>query len=146
MKDLLHFLKSQRSMAIASVDENIWIANIFYGVDDKLKIYFISPKDTLHSKHFLKNSKVAFSVIWYDKNDFENRKGVQGRGICKLAKSDKDIKKGVELHNKNFPVFKKRLTFDYIKKGNSCVWVIEPKFIKYWDDSLYKDKIKEFNF
>ena len=41
-------------MTIASRDEkDIWIANVYFGVDENATIYFISPKDTKHSKMIL---------------------------------------------------------------------------------------------
>ncbi|MFT4311476.1 MAG: pyridoxamine 5'-phosphate oxidase family protein [Candidatus Woesearchaeota archaeon] len=145
MKEALEFMKSQESMAIASYSKDLWIANIFYIVDDDFKVYFISPKDAKHSKDYIENPEVSFSVIWYNKNDHEDRKGIQGKGICRPAKNDKELMRGVDLHNKQFPVFKERINYDYIR-NNSCVWIIEPSLIKYWDDELYSDKTKEFHF
>lgn len=146
---LLDFLKSQRAMVVASKGEDIWVTNIFYGVGDDLKIYFISGEDTKHSAQIEKDPNVAFSVVWFNGKNHKDRKGVQGQGICRLAESDEEITKGVQIHNKLYPVFAERIVVAWIKSklNKSQVYVIEPSYIKYWDDELYGDEEdEEFRF
>lgn len=70
MNQLLEFLKSQKLMVIASANsDDVWVANLYVGIDDQGKIFFISPTDTKHSKMILKNPEVAFSFAWFDEND-----------------------------------------------------------------------------
>lgn len=148
MNNLLDFLKSQGLLVIASHDSgDIWIANVYYGIDDDFKIYFVSPEDAKHSQQILKNPKVAFSVAWFDPSNHKNRKAVQGLGICRPAKNDGEIEIGVQLHNRNFPEFKERITIDWVHTNEfkSRVWVIDPTYIKHWNDELYGEgEIKEF--
>ena len=149
MKEMLDFLKSQRLLVLASKADPVWVSNIYYGVDDGHKIYFVSNEETEHSKQILADPKVAFSVVWFNQNDYSDRKGVQGLGVCRLAKNDEEISKGVEIHNDRFPAFAKRIVVSWIKSklNKSHVYVIEPSYIKYWDDKLYgKDGVKEFTF
>ena len=146
---LLEFLKSKKLLVIASHSDKTWISNVFYGIDDNFRIYFVSPKSAEHSQQISRNPDIAFSVVWYNEKNHGDRKGVQGKGTCRLARDDEEIRKGVELHNKNFPEFAGRITFDWIKNNefNSRIWVIEPKSIKYWDDQLYgDDETEEFEF
>jgi len=146
---LSQFLKSQKLLVLASQDKDIWVANIFYGIADDFKFYFISNEETKHSRQIIKNSSVAFSVAWFNDADHSDRKGVQGQGKCRTAENDEEIKKGIELHNQNFPEFAERITPEWIKslKNKSRVWVIKPTYIKYWDDGLYgQDEFEEFNF
>lgn len=144
---LLSFLKDQKLIVVATQGDQPWVANIFYGIDDDFKIYFISSKETVHSEHILKNNNIAFSVAWFNPEDHTDRKGVQGRGICRVAKDNEEIKKGVQLHNERFPEFKSCITFKWAKMIGYRVWVIEPSYIKYWDDKLYGgDETEEFNF
>jgi uncharacterized protein YhbP (UPF0306 family) len=149
MDKLLDFLQSQKLLIIATASMEPWICNVFYGIDDKFKFYFISGKETKHSRHILNNSIIAFSVAWYNPNDHTDRKAVQGKGLCRPAKNDQEIEKGVQLHNKNFPEFAGRITADWIKdtSHDSQVWVVEPRYIKFWNDELYGDEeTKEFTF
>jgi uncharacterized protein YhbP (UPF0306 family) len=144
---LLNFLRAQRFLVVASHNKDTWISNVFYGIDDDFKIYFVSDPEAKHSKQILANPNIAFSTVWFNESNHEDRKGIQGQGLCRIASGDEEIKKGVELHNKLFPEFRERITFDYIKAEESTVWVIEPKYIKYWDDELYGDKhLEEFKF
>jgi len=149
-EDLLKFLKSQRLLVIASSENNdTWICNVFYGVDENCKLYFISDEETKHSEQIMKNSNVAFSVAWFNEKDHTDKKAVQGKGDCRIATSDQEIKKGVELHNKYFPGFADTITVDWVKSKDhkSHVWVITPNYIKYWDDELYGDEeTEEFSF
>jgi uncharacterized protein YhbP (UPF0306 family) len=146
---LLDFLRSQRAMAVASVDEKPWITNVFYGVDDNLMIYFISNEKTIHSQQILNNPHVAFSVVWFNPKNHKDRVGVQGQGTCSIATDDAHISKGVELHNKLYPEFANRITVDWVKSTDnlSHVWIIKPSRIKFWNDGLYgQDESKEFTF
>lgn len=139
---LLAFLKSQQLLVVGTLAEEQWITNVFYGIDDDFKIYFVSDSERTHSQHILQNPIVTFSTVWFDPANHEDRKGVQGRGVCRKAENTKDIENGVSLHNKLFPEFKARITPDYISsaENKSHIWIIEPKLIKFWDDELYKDK------
>lgn len=146
MDKLLEFLKSQKMMTVASSNlDDLWITNVFYSVDDDLSVYFISPGDAKHSKQIKKNSKIAFSVSWFDPKNTANRKAVQGTGICVQAGTPEKIARGIYLHNKNFPEFKKRITPTWInsESHDNSVWVIKPNYMKYWDDEKYLEKESE---
>lgn len=134
------FLKTQELLTIACSDsDEIWTANVYYGCDDNAVLYFISSKNTKHSKMILKNPKIAFNTVWFDKKDYANRKAVQGIGVCRVATTLADVAKGVALHNKRFPAFANKITGEWIKTNEfgSRVWTIIPEYIKYWDDELY---------
>jgi len=146
---LLEFMKSQRIMAIASKGDDVWITNVFYGVDDDFKIYFISDEDTKHGGQIKKDPNVAFSVAWFNENDHEDRKGIQGQGACRIAETDEEIAKGVKIHNTLYPKFAKEIDVEMIKSdlNKSHVYILEPTYIKYWDDELYgEEEDEEFHF
>ena len=150
MDALKKFIRSQRLLAIASHDEKgPWIANVYFGVDDAGRIYFISPEDAGHSLMILKDPQIAFSTAWFDPSDHGNRKAIQGKGVCRLASGDEEVTTGVRLHNENFPEFKEKVRVEWIRTNEwkSKVWVIEPRYMKYWDDEVYgDDESEEFTF
>lgn len=150
MQELIDFLKSQKLLVIATGNAGeMWISNVYYGVDDALKLYFISPEGAKHSQHILQNPEVVFSVAWFDPHNHKNRKAVQGKGKVQVAESEEDIVKGVELHNQNFPEFAERITVDWVKTNEwgSKVWILKPKYMKHWNDELYGEKeTEEFRF
>ena len=146
-KELLEFLKSQRLLVIASQDGELWVSNVYYVIDEELKFYFISNEETKHSKQIMKNSEIAFSVTWFNEKNLKDRKAIQGKGICRIAVNEGEIKKGVELYNEYYPESTESITVDWVKsdENKSHVWIIEPSYIKYWDDSLYgRERTKEF--
>jgi len=149
MEKAIEFLKNKKLLVIASHNNNeVWIANVYFGIDEKGQIYFISPEDNRHSKMILKNPKVAFSVAWFDENNHKNRKAIQGLGTCRRAQNEEEIINGVKLHNQNFPEFKERITVEWIhtNEWGSRVWVLQPTYMKYWDDEIYGDnESKEFD-
>ena len=133
-------------MTIASQGEkDIWVANVYIGVDEKATIYFVSSKDTKHSKMILKNSNVAFSIAWFDPNNNKNRKSVQGLGVCRPAENPTEIAIGIKLLYKNFPDLRDIFTVKWITTNawNSKVWILKPSYMKYWDDEIYGDDESE---
>src|SRR3989338_6057161 len=146
MQKLLTFIKNQKLLVLASHQEkDIWVANLYFGTDEKANIYFISPKDNKHSQLILKNPEVAFSIAWFDPTNHKNRKGIQGLGVCRPAEKEEEIITGVKLHNQNFPEFKEKITVEWIhtNEWNSKVWVLKPSYMKYWDDEIYGDDESE---
>lgn len=150
MEKLLDFLKSQKLMVIASRnDADLWVTNVYYGIDLNFKIYFISPEEAKHSRQILKNPNIAFSVAWFNPSNHGDRKAVQGLGVCHFTKNEEEIARGVQLHNKNFPEFSEKITVDWIhaNEWKSHVWVVEPTYMKFWNDELYgSDETREFSF
>mgnify|MGYP001614364145 CR=1 FL=1 len=138
----LPFLRSQKVMAIACHNgDELWIANVYIGVDDHALIYFISSEDTKHCSMILQNPQVAFSLSWFDAKNHGNRKGIQATGVCRPAESEEEILQGLLLHNKNYPEFKDRITREWLREAaKRKVWVVTAKTIKYWDDELYGEK------
>lgn len=116
MKELFDFLKSQKVVSIATQDSGSpWIANVYYGIDEDFKFYFISSKESKHSQHILKNPSIAFSVCWFDPHNHKNRKAVQGLGTCRLAQSEEEVARGVTVYNQNFPESTGVITIEWIQ-------------------------------
>lgn len=146
MEKPLKFIKNQKLMVIASRDEkDIWVANVYFSADEKGNIYFVSSKDAKHSQMILKNPNVAFSIAWFDSTNNKNRKGVQGAGVCRIAKNLSEMTTGIKLLYKNFPDLRDILTVDWILNNawRSKVWVLKPSYMKYWDDEIYGDDESE---
>jgi len=62
--------------------------------------------------------------------------------VCKIAEKEEDIRRGVYLHNENFPEFKQILTPEYLlsSENDTKVWILEPRYIKFWNDELYGEE------
>jgi uncharacterized protein YhbP (UPF0306 family) len=148
MNDLQIFLQSQKLLTLATSAEDPWVSTMYYGADDLGALYFISSTKAEHSEHIIQNPSVAFSVAWFNPANHADRKAVQGRGMCTIANIDEQIATGVRLHNANFPEFSNRITVEYVKDTTNpaAVWLIEPVYIKFWNDELYGlNGTKEFD-
>ncbi|MEK7570284.1 MAG: pyridoxamine 5'-phosphate oxidase family protein [Patescibacteria group bacterium] len=150
MQKPLKFIETQKLMVIASHNKkDIWVANVYFGIDEKATMYFISPKNTKHSRMILENPKIAFSVAWFDPRNHKNRKAVQGLGVCRPAKNLVEIATGVKLLYKKFADLRDILTVKWIMTNSwgTKIWVLKPKYMKYWDDEMYgDDESKKFIF
>ena len=150
-KQLLSFLQRQKFLVLATVDAEgkPWIANLYYSVNANFEFFFVSPTNTKHSQHLKNNSEVAFSTVWYNKNDLSDRKGIQAVGVCNLVTNPVKIAGYLKTHHKYFPSWKEVINLKNIlgKVIESRPYVIKPKYIKYWDDKLLGEEgIEEFNF
>lgn len=137
---LLEFLSLQRLCILAThLDDDIWASNVFYGIDEKYTLYFISNEKTEHSRHILQNPTIAFSIARYNLGNHMNRKAVQWIWVCKKATEPEQITTGVMLHNTHYPEFSDRIDVNWIlsKENTSHVRTIQPTRIKFWNDELY---------
>ncbi|MBI5369930.1 pyridoxamine 5'-phosphate oxidase family protein [Candidatus Uhrbacteria bacterium] len=149
MDQVLSFIRSQDLLAIAcSLNESIWIANVYFVADDKGKMFFISPEGTKHSLMIKQNPKVAFSTAWFDPNNHKNRKAVQGFGICRQVNDIAEVSEGLKLLWNKFSDMRDILSPEWIAKNiwGTRLWTIETDYIKYWDDEIYgDDEFAEYN-
>lgn len=109
----------------------------------------MSPKDTRHSQHILKDPHVAFSTTWVDSLNCKNRKAIQGLGVCHPAKNHTDVAKGIKLLYEKFPDLRDTLTIRWVMENvwGSKIWVLTPTYIKHWNDERYGDEESgEFTF
>lgn len=154
MKELQNFLKSQKVLTIGTVDEEHkpWNTNVYYSVNKECEFFFVSPLDTKHTKHISNNENVSFSVVWFDEQNLGDRKGIQGQGVCREIQDPQLIAGYLKNHYKYFPSWKESINLKAIteKLIKSRPFVITPKYIKFWNDELYKntdtDPVREFTF
>ena len=149
MDDVKAFLESQKLLVLSTVDEqgNPWTCNVYYSVDNKLNIFFVSPVSTKHIQHIKHNQRVSFSVPWFNPDDLTDRKAIQGAGVCEQVTSPKTIISLIKNHSKYYPLWKEVLTYENIKSSTieSRPFIIKPDYLKYWDDKLYgSEGTKEF--
>lgn len=80
-------IKNNMYITLGTADGDPWVSPVYYCADDKDTIYFMSQMNSLHTKHILKNSVVAFAI--FDSHQKEGTgNGVQGKGRAYLLKED----------------------------------------------------------
>lgn len=147
-KMLNKFLENQKAAAISIIDgKNVWPFNIYYAHESN-KMYFVSNKDTKHSKLTTKEGiPCSVSIIWYDDKNLEDRKAIQAQGTLKELDGVIETLKGMQILDKKYPDWKFDLNNvkDFILK--KAIYEVEISYIKYWDDvQLGEETIKEYNF
>jgi uncharacterized protein YhbP (UPF0306 family) len=149
-KDLLKFIQSQKVLTIATVDSSNlpWVSNVYYSATDKGELFFISATTTNHSQHLLKQNQVAFSTVWYDPKNMEDRKSIQGKGTCERVTNILKMTELITNHLKFYPDWKDFLTTEAVLKEliEYRPYVIKPSYMKFWSDELFGEDAKEFNF
>ena len=60
---------------------NPWATPLYFAVDEKFNFYFVSRKDTLHSKNLYKNPNVSFCIFNSEDKAF-TAQGLQATGIA----------------------------------------------------------------
>lgn len=95
-------IKDNIYLTLGTTDGKIvWTAPLYYCIDDKYNFYYISQMDSLHTKHILKNHKVAFSI--FDSHEPEGEgNGVQASGKAYLLKTDKEIKEALKYYSTTY--------------------------------------------
>jgi len=150
MDELKQFLKAQEIFQIAPAAGEPWISNVYlmYNKGPE-KMYFIGSKSSLYGEQLLQDPKLAFATAWHKEGDHIDRKGVQGIASAHVADTDEDILIAVSMHNKRYPEFADQITVEHMLNNitGACVWIVEPTFIKFWNDELYgEDGCEEFKF
>lgn len=145
---LQEFIVTQKLMTLATLEDKVWTANVYFVSDDKLSIYFISSQHSRHSVHISSNPWVSFAMAWFDDKDpFKNRKGIQGVGVCGEVLEEEEAKRLFEIFKVKFPQYD-RSPEEFVGKENEFrFYKINPDVIKYWDDENFGEGgSEEFNF
>ncbi len=147
-KILSEFLENQKAASISIIDgKNVWPFTVYYA-NDSNKIYFVSSKDTKHSKLTTKDGiPCCVSIVWYNESDIEDRKAIQGQGTLRELDGVIETLKGMQILDKKYPDWKFDLNNvkDFILK--KAIYEIDLSYIKYWDDvQLGDETTKEYNF
>lgn len=143
-ENILKFLKRERLFTLAVLDggNQPWMCNLYYGVDGNFNIYWVSLKNTKHSKQIYENKNVAFNIVWVNPNDLEDREAVQGTGIATEVKGIKETAIAIKSMINNIPEwtkwFKSKEFLESLTKAK--IYKIKPSYIKYWNDRLLKEE------
>lgn len=155
MQSLLDFLSSQRIMVVAThtpePTTHPWVANLYYVVDgehheQRPAMYVFGHPNAKWALDIEQNPEVAFSVVWSNPADPADRKGVQAVANMRKSEEEQQLDRALALYSGIFPTeieqFKQRVV-----SGDSGLYVVEPKFLKHWDDAEHgEEKFKSYSF
>lgn len=153
-QNLLQFINSQKLLTISTFNDQPWICNVYFAFDETMKKFiFISNPEAKHSVAIANNPKVAFTTVWFNPENLSDRKSIQATGKCFSADPSEDepsnqiLQQYIDAYHNKFQTSKNWLTFEYLKtSGKSKLYVIEPEYIKFWNDELFgKEGILEYS-
>ncbi len=110
------------TIATASKTGKPWISPVFFSYDDNYNLYWVSDKNSLHSK-LLRNNPQASIVIFNSQAPIGKGDGVYFETIVKELEDESEIKKAVQIYNKR--VTKKIFRVKEINEVmNKAIWRI----------------------
>src|SRR3989344_1903023 len=140
-KEITDFIKANGILTLAVSDSEPWVCTLYYGTDEDLNFYLITNPGSMHGKIIGKNEKVAFNIFDSNIKITQQKKGLQGKGICSQVKDIKETAKGLMIWHKANPGIETRITLEAIKKWKDTkIYEIKPTFLKFFNKELYGKK------
>lgn len=127
--ETISFLKNHFVMALAtSNEEKPAVAPVIYVIDEELNFYFVTYRLSYKAQNLIKNPHCSFTMWEFLKMS------VQGAGEASIVEDEKkqewvmDAFADAATRDPNFwaPIFR-------IKRGDYCVFKIEPKWLRSLD-------------
>lgn len=120
-------IKNNIYLTLATADSKPWAASLYYQTDNKLNFYFVSPINSLHSKHIQKNSIVSFTI--FDSHQPKNKgNGIQASGKACILKG-KELQEGLKWFRTSILESKDP---DFVRANYQLFKIIPNKFY-IWD-------------
>lgn len=126
-----NILNSNCYLSLGTTDGNIpWVAPVFYCMDERFNLYFISQLDSLHSIHIQKQPLVSFAIFDSHQPEGEGN-GVQGDGTVALLEGD-DITEGLMYYKTSFIKLKPQTLSAFVpyrlfKLTTNAFFVLDPE-------------------
>ncbi len=133
-EELLAYLKTQKLMALATCDKQVWSAPVYFVACDDLSLYFASSDKTRHIRQIKANPEVAFSIYDSTQKFKDHKIGVQGQGTCKKLTKTEEAEVACDLWNKTIADGKKMLDPHVVFGG---LFKITPTEIKFMNEPLW---------
>ena len=127
-------LRSENTLALATVDERgePSVAPLFYLVDEKLSLYWLSSPRSLHSRN-LKRSPRASAVVFRHAESWKGIRGVQMRGTVTVITEKLRRAASIEAYCERFHLGAAfRLAISRCK-----LYELRPDFFRYIDNSRF---------
>lgn len=96
-KLIVGYLKEAKLMQLATaVDNQPWVASVWFAADENLNIYWISSTTRRHSDEVSKNQKVAAGIV-LPHTPQDTARGIQLQGIAEPLTNKEEIEKAISL-------------------------------------------------
>src|SRR5664279_2226047 len=129
------YLSDGQVIQLATSDKNVpWVCNVYYVVDDKLHIYWLSYKTRRHSRDIAANEQVAMTLVVKPGAPVI---GIQAEGTASEVKSVAKVAKIMYLNVKKYGVGQDFHQL-FVRKTNKHVpYVFTPSKIVLFDEQHF---------
>lgn len=126
-------------MSLATGGQNLWVCTVYYVVDEKFNLYFLSEPTTSHCQQLSKNAEVACAICDSRQKVTNKKIGVQILGKASKVSNIGKIKWMLGLWNKVNPGFETIINWKNIQKKviKSEIYKVEPRLIKFFNEKIY---------
>jgi uncharacterized protein YhbP (UPF0306 family) len=138
-KHLIDFMRCHKLMQLATVSKKPWICTLYYAIDAKMNIYFISDPGTKHCIDIKNNMNVACAIADSYQKPVDRKLGVQIAGTAKQVSNNMEIEHALKLWNNANPGMNKFINIKNFRNGTmqEKLYVIKPKKAKFFNEKLY---------
>lgn len=148
--DLQKYLRLHNLMSLATRGKDMWICTVYYVIDNKFNLYFISESTADHIQDIKRNSSVSCAIADSRQKVTSKKIGIQIQGKASPVSSLQKMRWMLAMWNKVNPGFESVINLKNIQKRviKSKVYKIEPTKIKFFNEKLYGEegfRIFKFN-
>ncbi|HQF36130.1 MAG TPA: hypothetical protein PLL26_00595 [Candidatus Dojkabacteria bacterium] len=146
---LLEYLKTQKLMSLAVYNQKLWIATVYYYIDDDFNFYIFTSPQTKHAKLIGKSNEVVCNIYDSHQKITDNKIGVQVSGKIAQIKSIKALKYALTMWNRVSPGLESSINYKNIvnKTISGRIYKITPQMIQFFNEKLYpEDEFEIFHF
>lgn len=146
---LLEYLKSQNLMSLAVYNQQLWIATVYYFIDDDFNLYIYTSPKTKHGKMIERNTDIVCNIYDSHQKITDNKVGAQVSGKINQIKDLKALKYALTMWNKVNPGLETNINYKNLinKVISGRIYKITPEVIQFFNEELYpEDEYKIFQF
>lgn len=138
---ILEYLQSHIQFALATNGTHPWIATMYYGVDDKLNLYFLTSPDTIHAKGLKQNPLVSAVIADSPQKPDSKKIGIQLYGTASEIEGEEAMKAAFKIWCGVLKVRDPKYSYEGILSGelHYRLYKLVPKKIKYYNEELWDE-------
>lgn len=134
-----YYLSTHIQFALATNGDHPWIATMYYGIDNKLNIYFLTSPETIHAKGLKQNPLVSAVIADSPQKPDSKKIGIQLYGHASEIEGEEAITAGFKTWCAVLKVTDPKYSYEGIKSGDLHyrLYKLVPKKIKYYNEVLW---------
>ena len=134
VSELRAFLDRHNVLTLAYQDsQGAGACAVWFAVDNRLQLHFLSSPDTRHGRALLPGAQVAFTVH-KDEQDWRSIQGIQGTGICSPVPAVA-VDAAWQVYANRFPFVARQFPDLKNALSSATLWIIVPTWIRLIDNT-----------